>query len=279
MNKILFPTDGSNTAINAFQFAFQLAHLTGSEIILLSTYKVAPLSRGSIAEEVPTADIVSHRNMLINSFIQDLRTDDTTFLKGINIQIKVLESEVVEGIVETSRDPEVDLIIMGTDGGNPDSKIGSITSQVIQNAFCPVLAIPAKATSKMPQNMLVGIDFKEEGRHFVTAIMSLAHMFHAKVRFLYIDPPEESDEENKLFNKNYQSTQYYLSLYDNWTMDTIQGSDVIAALDDYIKMHDFDLLVLETRMDRQWEKIYLNSTTRKMAMHSTLPLYAFHGVK
>jgi nucleotide-binding universal stress UspA family protein len=56
--------------------------------------------------------------------------------------------EVVEGIIQTAEERSADLIVMATEGtdGILDALRGTVTEQVVRNAGCPVLAVPAGRT-------------------------------------------------------------------------------------------------------------------------------------
>jgi nucleotide-binding universal stress UspA family protein len=56
--------------------------------------------------------------------------------------------EVVEGIVRAAAERSSDLIVMATEGTNGilDALRGTVTEQVVRNASCPVLAVPAART-------------------------------------------------------------------------------------------------------------------------------------
>lgn len=55
------------------------------------------------------------------------------------------KGDVVDGIVRTAEESSSDLIVMATEGthGILDALRGTITEQVVRNAGCPVLAVPA----------------------------------------------------------------------------------------------------------------------------------------
>ena len=57
------------------------------------------------------------------------------------------QGHVIEAILETARQADVDLIVMSTDGrsGFLDALRGSHSERVLRHAPCPLLAIPASS--------------------------------------------------------------------------------------------------------------------------------------
>ena len=138
IKKILVPVDLSETSLNALDTAVALAKKNDAEIELLNVIE----NQYNIID-----DGFSSTGYLTNS------ADILTALAGAiqhsqEIKPKLLQQEgnVSDTIIKTSLHHQSDLIVMGTHGasGYRDGFIGSNTYNVIKNACCPVLTIPAK---------------------------------------------------------------------------------------------------------------------------------------
>ncbi len=282
MNQILFPTDCSKNSLNAFHYACSYAKVKRASLILLNIFPV-PIyaeteAEGGIAvANEPPIDPTAK----ITAFVEEyLKLDYAVDLQNLIYGIRIIESDIVDGIIDVSLKDHVELIVMGTEGGHimENGSFGSFTSNIIQKANCPVLAVPTRARFNPPHKILCAIDFKDNGRHVVNTLMSFAGLFRSEVTFVYVNPSGNINGAEREMKKNFSSTQYYLSNFENWHLDMIDGDDVTVALEEYIKEHNIDLLSLETRVSRNWEKIYVDSTTREMALHATIPLLAFHAI-
>ena len=62
---------------------------------------------------------------------------------GVESEIHVRESPVVEGILDTANDIPADLIVIATHGlgGLTHVLLGSVTDKVVRRAGCPVLTV------------------------------------------------------------------------------------------------------------------------------------------
>jgi len=157
-NKILYSTDLSEGSNEAFKYAAFLAKETGAEIHIL--HVVEKLSNDvKMALESYVMDSDLRANVLLSRKRQakaklELKQDDfwaqvmdpedlavREQIKSINI----VESFPMETILKTSREREVDLIVMGThEKGIVETFLGSVARNVLARSRIPVLVVPLK---------------------------------------------------------------------------------------------------------------------------------------
>ncbi len=155
MNKILVPVDGSNASISAVKKAIELAHKFDASIKLISVVKSSDNRKavrndnlwsavdGSIItnsaelEKKLENTYVENSNMLLNQIVTKLD------FNRIRVEKEVLIGEPFEKIVETAKNGNFDLIVMGNRGYSKVKRffVGSVTQKVISEAPCPVLVI------------------------------------------------------------------------------------------------------------------------------------------
>jgi len=281
MNKILFPTSGSQKSLTALHYACLFAKQKGAGLVILHTYNTPYFSpKVTEAEQInfKQATLAQHKQ-LVEQYLKDYEALPQAFkLNKLIDDIKIVEVEVVQGIVEATQNQDIGLVIMGTEGANlqPNGVLGSTTSQVIQKAHCPVLAIPTNSIIEMPNHILCGLDYQQDTRYIISAVMSIADLFHANVTFLYVAPSKRNALQEKNYQKNYDKAKYYLSNLEYWKLDTIKGEDVVQELWHYVQNNNIDLIALETRISGYLDNHYLESITRKMVLHTNIPLYAYH---
>jgi nucleotide-binding universal stress UspA family protein len=281
MNKILFPASGSNKSITALHYACLFAKQKGVGLVILHTYSL-PVFKVSITdfekENFKNATLAQHQQ-LIDDYLKSYQSLPYAFqLNELVDDIRFEEAEVAQGIINATRAEEIGMVIMGTEGAaaQPNGELGSKTYQVIQKAHCPVLAVPTNALIEMPSHILCGLDYQQDTRYIISAAMSIADLFQAEVTFLYIAPAKRSPEQEEKFHLHYDKAKYYLSNLEHWKLDTIDGEDVVEELWHYVQKNNIDLIALETRVSRYLDHIYKESVTRKMALHTNIPLFAYH---
>jgi nucleotide-binding universal stress UspA family protein len=135
--RILLATDGSPVVEREVLYAGHIARVDKAEVIVLHIYELPERyatysGYDDLAEQYRT---VSHA--LIDEAVQQLRTD------GVEARGELLLGSPSEAIINAALEYDVDLIIMGTRGSsNLKEILGSVSTQVLRHARCPVLQIP-----------------------------------------------------------------------------------------------------------------------------------------
>jgi len=149
--KILVPLDGSEHSLRALNIAIPIAKRFDGKITLIHAYSV-----GVTPMVMPEPTTLTPPSIPImapadfSKLVQAARKAATTILsdgedkvKGEGVQVETLlkEGHTVQAILETAKDGEFDLIVMGVRGVSKIREIllGSVSDGVIRNAPCPVL--------------------------------------------------------------------------------------------------------------------------------------------
>ena len=140
---ILVPIDFSEYADHALDYAIALgkalqAHLTVLHVIHLTPWVVGDMGTsfsGTLLEQVETEAQQLMQASLGRIHDASLQ-GDTVIAHGIPFQV----------IIETAKDKNVNLIVMGTHGrtGLPHTLMGSVAEKVVRLAPCPVLVTRGK---------------------------------------------------------------------------------------------------------------------------------------
>jgi nucleotide-binding universal stress UspA family protein len=137
--KIIWATDGSESADRALDLVTALASANGSTLLVVHTvtHLAGPGSHGA-PEENPEEDELQVK---LNGQVQDL------VQKGVNASAKVVQggaSGAAHTLAEVAQDEGADLIVMGTRGHTAlgGLLLGSVTQRLLHIAPCPVLVIP-----------------------------------------------------------------------------------------------------------------------------------------
>lgn len=155
MKKILVPVDGSNASISAVKKSIEIGKKYNSAIKLISVVKSTENRKkdrnenlwsavdGSIItdsaelEKKLESKYVENSQMLLNQIVAKLD------FSGTKVEKEVLIGDPFEKIVETAKNGNYDLIVMGNRGFSKIKRffVGSVTQRVISEAPCPVLVI------------------------------------------------------------------------------------------------------------------------------------------
>ncbi|MEE9594913.1 MAG: universal stress protein [Candidatus Hydrothermarchaeales archaeon] len=138
-NRILIPTDGSETSEKAAEHGVKLAKAVGAEVIYLYVIDISSFTG------IPTEAIWENMRGLLEDEGKSVlaKVEDIAKVNDVKAESLVKEGIPSEDISKTAEEKQVDVIVMGTAGRSGLDKflLGSVTEKVIRTAPCPVLVI------------------------------------------------------------------------------------------------------------------------------------------
>lgn len=168
MKKILFPTDFSATAANAFIYALHFADKLGAEITTIHAYQSPNLGRAHL----PNTLLDVYESIQLETFedykdsIPVLRNiAEENNLSHISLYHVMREGDILPVVLNFAKANQFDMIIMGTEGtsGVAEIFVGSVAGEVMENANCPVLVVPEQAKFKGKlERIAVTTEFAED---------------------------------------------------------------------------------------------------------------------
>jgi nucleotide-binding universal stress UspA family protein len=139
IHTILYPTDLSELATPAFQFACALARDQEARVVVL--YVVPP--------PICHGEVVARRQPdgFYEGLWQELR-DIRASGASPNVEYRLAEGDAVTEIVHTAEEIKADLIVMGTHGrtGLRHLLMGSVAERILRQAPCPVVTVKCPFT-------------------------------------------------------------------------------------------------------------------------------------
>ena len=140
--KILVPSDGSQLAHQAAEFAADLAKIHGAQVV--GVYVIDPFPYIGIgdASAVGLQAYMAEAQSAATKSLEDLR--QCCAARGVAFEGDTIERNVTyEGILETAQAEGADLIVMGSHGrkGVQALILGSVAQKVLTHAKVPVLIV------------------------------------------------------------------------------------------------------------------------------------------
>ncbi len=267
MKKILFPTDCSAGAHNAFQFAQQLAKYTGASIEIMSVYHLPAADASSVPPAYIDKMIDERRKQVEENISKFLAKFPEAPVSARHADYGIFTHQEIVDVAARERH---DLIVMGTHGvSNTMEKIlGSVTTHTIMQAPCPVLAIPSQVSWKGISHIAYATDFHPSDEHAVNQLMALAKAFGAVVHFVHIHTGDGNIHVQEM-----AKPQHYPHAFTDFTI--VHNPSVMDGLEGYLKERSIDLLALFIPRRRMWERLFHTSFSKKMAFYTQVPLLTF----
>ena len=274
MTKIILPTDFSENAFNAIKYAVSFFEGEPCEFIVYHTYEL-PLDASELQPSV-REKIEANSKAELEKTIQKIHALDPDKTHSFSTFSEYSYSS--EGIVKLAQSESADAIVMGTQGANGLKEIfvGSVASDVIHGATCPVIAIPRDAKFNKPKKIVFTTDLEvlsdhkilepliETVRHFDTHLMVL-HLFK-KGQFM---KKEVKLNENSVLQDDFQNVKD--------SFHYVENNNTSEGIQKFIEEHDADMLAMITRDHGFFKSIFHQSNVEQMAFHSTIPLFAIHN--
>ena len=275
MKKILFPTDFSAIANNAFRYALRIAQQVGAELHVLHTYELPhikgahlPSTMEELYEAIKLEALESFQGQV--PILKELHKESGN--EEVTVNYSLEHGDVVRTIILRAGKDDSNLIIMGTDGAKGLRSIfkGTHAGEVAENASCPVLIIP----SDIPEDSLIRIEriammlaLKGEDSQAIDRVLEFAKLFSANLLGVHIDFFSEMDKPslNNLKKKYEQVPEVSFHL--------IQSTDFQEAISDFNQKHSVDVLAMMTHRRNALQEFFQGSLTKQMAYQaSTTPI-------
>ncbi len=139
LRRILFAHNATPAAERALIYLEHLARVEEAEVVVLHVYE--PLERYLA---IPGYDELLEKLEMV---AQEVVNDTVQYLQKAGLQaVGIVESDTsaARAILETARDEEVSLIVLGTRGPSKmaDILLGEVSTEVLRHAPCPVFLVP-----------------------------------------------------------------------------------------------------------------------------------------
>jgi nucleotide-binding universal stress UspA family protein len=278
MKKILFPTDFSETANNAFVYALEMAKSIDAEVIVLHVYDLPSVSFG----EVPVTLVEIYDSIELNNFenfrdqIPHLRKIAEKYeLGNVKMSHVLRHGDLVRIMKEICVEEHIDMIVMGTKGasGFQEMFLGSNTGNAIVNVPVTLLSIPDKAKFKKIKYIGFTTTFNDQDRIALHRVIAIAKKFNSKVKCLAV--------RTHKFGVTEEGIEYWKSEFKNEPVEffVIPHDDVKETILDFVEHQEIDILSMVTQKRNFFEELFTHSLTQKLSYHIETPILAFHEDK
>lgn len=273
MKTIIVPTDFSETSVNAAHYAAALAGRLQADIQLLHvlplplTIAEVPIPLDSIEISLEEADKSLH---VIKEALE--KQEQHT----INITCKATTNSFQEEMEEANRQTGTFAVVMGTSGaGNAEAFfLGSFSLTAAKYLSLPLIVVPPGYHFKAIEKIGLACDMRNVSDTLpFDSIRSMIKQFGTRLEVLYVS---KSDE--KMYPQVLSETRFVQNtlagLRPEFRITT--NSDIKEGLEDFVRQHAIDLLLLIPKERGFTESIFHKSMTKKMALHAEVPVMILH---
>lgn len=182
--KILVPTDGSDSAVAAAEGAVRLAYRFDATIHVLHVLDLGGLPR-ELEEDDQFSKVLRDRADEMVATVEELASDAEVETVGSVVERK---EPVSESIVDYAIEQSIDCIVMGTHGRSGLTRValGSVAERTLRNSPVPVLTVPEATPFELPfEDILIPTDGSEGSRAAADQAVELATDMDATVHVIH----------------------------------------------------------------------------------------------
>lgn len=277
MKKILVPTDFSENAKSAFEYALQLAKKIRAQVEVVHVYHLTPHQvEGFLVysdEELRESLRGKMHRFIEGCFDKSIEDILLGELVGYRLEIGF----AADKLVEFSKSGNYDLVIMGATGstGMLEKVFGKVSSHVAKKSGCPVILVPAGVVYEPIQDIMYAGEYGSADGGILYDLQNFAKEFDANVHLVHVyddDQKQAAGERHHLLEKAFQLKAPSLK----FTMESVTNKTVAHGLEKFAVENKMDLMVLVKPQRKLWQRLLHQNQTDEIIMNPQIPLMVMH---
>jgi nucleotide-binding universal stress UspA family protein len=278
---IVVATDFSESSANAYRYARQVAARFGATLKVVHIYEI-PVnpSHPEYFNFMPSLEELENtaKQRLANFISESDEGNNTTVVASrIKVTSEALIGFPADRLIELSKDPSVDLLILGTYGehGLMDRIFGSVSVKVASEAYCPVLLIPEDADYTGIHHALYAASFDSITGKEISVAIDFAKYFVSALHFVHVDTGKtEAKPYDRLALKRLLEQKAPKLPY---SLDSIEAKSIADGIYQYSLKNEVDVIMTVTRHRNFWESLTHHSVTKDLTWRAELPILCLHS--
>lgn len=270
---ILLPTDFSACSRNAIEYALAMFGDEGCDFTLINAVEVPIDVVQGVSIAMP--EIIDNAKNAMEQLFQETlpRLEGTSSKLDHRVEVG---GGTVDMIDRVAGELDSGMVILGTKGasGVKEVLLGSVASSVLHTSRVPVLIVPENARFTKLNSIVFAADYKEMVNDSVLQpMLHIGTKYDAQVTLLHTEPEgvilgaDEVEQEYAL-HKQLRDVKH--------RFEFVENDDPLLGIEAYVNNHQPDLVVMVSRHDKIWERIFHSSVAGRFAMHTTTPLLIAH---
>ncbi|MEO8773726.1 MAG: universal stress protein [Gelidibacter sp.] len=277
--KILLPTDFSENASQAIQYALELYKDQKCLFYLLNVFYIKATDIESLMSMEPGSELFeatkknseSELHRLLNAFaFGDNGNPNHSF------QTIAVFSEPMQAIKTIVAEKDIELIVMGTRGQtNTRSKIyGSTATDVMEEIRnCPVIVVPQLAKRELPKEIVFPTGFKSPfKKRELDYLIDIAKICNASIKVLHIS--EDGKLNEKQTNIKKLLDDYFVDV--DHSFHFLSHMAVPAAINCFVESRESDMVAFMNRKHSFFASILNQPLVKGIAYNSKVPILVMH---
>ncbi len=280
MKKIILPTDFSDNAYNAIDYAVHLFKDVETTFYLLHTYtpavyRVEYLMRSP--SQIGLGDTLQSKAIVELEELQqrlkkEFKNPKHTYVSHSSFNL------LVDEVLETIENAKADMVIMGTQGatGAKEIFLGSNTVHIIKKSSCPVIAVPSHFKCEKPKEILFPTDYEVDyKREQLQELIEIAKTHISSIEVIHVSKGYDLTEIQLKYKKQLDHifTEIAHLFHD------MPNQEVITAINAFQMKKRMNLLVMIKNKHTFLERLFIDPIIKKIGFHINVPFMVIPSSK
>lgn len=283
---ILLPTDFSNNAWVAIEYALNLYKKEKCEFYILNVFNtIDPLLPNLLnvepgTELYETAKEDSEEGLSKTLYKIIFKYADNALHKFNTLSVFNTITEAIKSSVEQK---DIKLIVMGTKGiTNARGKmLGSTANHVMEKVReCPVIVVPENGKNSLPKEIVFPTSYKDRyTEQALSYLIQIAKTCNSRIAILKIHKEETLDENQKENKRLLEVIVKGLRHSFHTLPKRPSHASLEAIVNLFVLSRNSDMIALIDKKHTVFESVFTAPFIKSLLSHSTVPMLVMHDLK
>jgi nucleotide-binding universal stress UspA family protein len=274
MKTIIVPTDFSPAALNATNYAADMAMAIKANILLFHVYQL-PLSVSDTP--IVLLSVEEMKEGAENKLLQ-LKNDLEHITSGVlEIQTEARMGNLADELEDCCKQTQPFAVVMGTRGHSAVERalFGSNTLKVIKHLSWPIICVPiGKEYGTGIKKIGLACDFREVKETIpVPVIRTLVKEFRAELHVLNVDHNDQHFKEDTPMQSDFLHTAFEEL---NPQYHYIEHKDIEDGINEFTETNNLDIVITIPKKHKLLETLFKKRSTKQLVFESHVPVMCLH---
>jgi len=274
MKTIIVPTDFSAAALNATNYAADMALAIKANILLFHVYQL-PLS----VSDTPIVLLsVEEMKEAAENKLTHLKKDlEHITSEALEIQTEARMGNLADELEDCCKQTQPFAVVMGTRGHSAVERalFGSNTLKVIKHLSWPIICVPiGKEYGTGIKKIGLACDFREVKETIpVPVIRTLVKEFQAELHVLNVDHNDQHFKEDTPMQSDFLHTAFEEL---NPQYHYIEHQDIEDGINEFAETNNLDIVITIPKKHKLLENLFKKRSTKQLVFESHVPVMCLH---
>lgn len=274
MKKILVPCDFSDSSVQAFKFAVEIANQSDGEVLLLNVVEL-PVMHDTVL--MPTLSFEE-------AFLKDMKANaEKNFSKmvakwakdGPRVSSYIEYGPTTHVIRQFTIDKKIELLVMGTKGasGLKEYFVGSNTEKIVRFSQVPVIAVKKSVKASSIKNIVFANTLEDSKiqDELILKVKALQTFFKAKLHIVFVNTPANFKRDSTTHKQMADFAKRFM--LKDYTLNVYNATDQEMGITDFVHEIGADMVAIATHGRRGINHLLTGSVAEDIVNHIDCPIW------